>query len=231
MYILHYAPDNASLIIRLALEELGLPYRAALVDRPRRAQDGPAYRAINPLGLIPALETPQGALFETGAILLWLSEAQGRLVPPPGDPERGHFLKWLFFVSNTAHADLRMVFYPQNYVGGDPAAQQALHETVTARMRGHLAQLDDLAAGPAPWFGAQEPTVLDFYVVALLRWSALYARLSPDWFRIAGFPALRLLAERLEARPAAQAVADAEGLGALPFSAPSMPTPPEGSPV
>ena len=32
-YVLHFAPDNASLIVRLALEEMGLPYRAQLVDR------------------------------------------------------------------------------------------------------------------------------------------------------------------------------------------------------
>ncbi|MEY8839828.1 glutathione S-transferase, partial [Cribrihabitans sp. XS_ASV171] len=39
---LHYAPDNASLIIRLALEEMRLPYQAVLVDRAARAQDGTA---------------------------------------------------------------------------------------------------------------------------------------------------------------------------------------------
>src|SRR5680860_279820 len=38
--ILHYAPDNASLIVRLALEELELPYETRLVDRSVRAQDG-----------------------------------------------------------------------------------------------------------------------------------------------------------------------------------------------
>ena len=39
MYVLHYAPDNASLAVRLALEELGVPYRTALVDRAARAQE------------------------------------------------------------------------------------------------------------------------------------------------------------------------------------------------
>ena len=57
-YRLHYAPDNASLIIRLALEEIGVPYETVLVDRRSRAQDTTAYRALNPAGLIPVLETP-----------------------------------------------------------------------------------------------------------------------------------------------------------------------------
>ena len=71
-YVIHYAPDNAVLIIRLALEQRGLPYHAQLVDRAAQAQRAPAYLALNPNGLIPVLETPQGPLFETAAILLWL---------------------------------------------------------------------------------------------------------------------------------------------------------------
>lgn len=53
MFTLHYAPDNASLIVRRVLEELGLPYRAALVDRRSVQQKSPAYLALNPQGLIP----------------------------------------------------------------------------------------------------------------------------------------------------------------------------------
>ena len=66
-YVLHYAPDNASLIIRMALDHRGLPYRTQLVDRASQEQSSAAYRALNPNGLIPTLETPQGPLFETGA--------------------------------------------------------------------------------------------------------------------------------------------------------------------
>ena len=68
-YTLHYAPDNASLIIRLALEAQGVAYDTCLVDRAAQGQSAPAYRALNPHGLIPALQTPDGPMFETGAIL------------------------------------------------------------------------------------------------------------------------------------------------------------------
>ena len=70
MYVLHYAPDNASLIVRLVLTELNQPFETALVDRRVRAQDGAAYRALNPNGLIPALDRPGGAICEIGAILM-----------------------------------------------------------------------------------------------------------------------------------------------------------------
>jgi glutathione S-transferase len=128
MYVLHYAPDNASLAVRLALEELGVPYRAALVDRAAQAQEGAAYRAVAPTGLIPALETPHGAIFETGAILLWLADSHGGLAPSPDAPERGDFLKWFFMTATTLHADMRALFYPHRYAGGDKEGHRALTE-------------------------------------------------------------------------------------------------------
>jgi len=78
-YVLHYAPDNASMIFRLALEHLGVAYQTALVDRAAGGQNAAAYLALNPNGLIPVLETPQGPIFETGAILLWLGDTHGGL--------------------------------------------------------------------------------------------------------------------------------------------------------
>jgi len=44
-YLLHYAPDNASLIVRLALEDLGVPYTTTLVDRTTQQQRSPAVHA------------------------------------------------------------------------------------------------------------------------------------------------------------------------------------------
>jgi len=53
MYELCYAPDNASLIVRLTLEEMGAPYRTRLIDRSKQEQRSAAYRDLNPRGLIP----------------------------------------------------------------------------------------------------------------------------------------------------------------------------------
>jgi glutathione S-transferase len=229
MYCLHYAPDNASLIVRLVLEELGQPYATALVDRATRQQDSAAFRALNPVGVIPVLETPVGALSETAAILLWLSETHGTMAPQPGAPERGLFLKWLFFVSNTLHAEMRLVFYPGKYVSGDAEAQEMLHDAVTARMLRHVALLEDLAGEGHAWFGGAEVSVLDLYVLVLLRWARLYGPFGADWLDLGAFPALGALAVRIEARASVQAAARAEGLGAAPLTRPTPCHPPEGS--
>lgn len=221
MYVLHYAPDNASLIIRLALIEAGQGFTTALVNRRTRMQDSAAYRALNPAGLIPVLETDEGPISETAAILLWLADRHGAGLAPNGP--RGAFLKWLFFLSNTAHADLRQLFYQDQYV--TEAGKAGHYDRLSARMVQHFTILNDAAATPA-LFAA--PSVLGLYTAALLRWSVLYPRPN-DWFNLAHYPALQAMAKVLEARPSVAALIQAEGLGDRPFTAPQPCTPPEGA--
>jgi glutathione S-transferase len=224
MYTLHYAPDNASLIIRLVLDGAGIPYRTALVDRRKHQQDSPTYRALNPTGLIPTLETPVGPISETGAILLWLSDTH-KLGPAPSDPDRATFLKWLFFLSNTAHADLRTIFYPHLYA---PADAHAAHlEIMSARMLTHFGLLDRAAERHPGLFAPGRP--LGVYTVTLTRWAALYPVDSPRWLDLDDFPALAALARAQEHRVETPVIARAEGLGPHPFTRPEQPNPPEGS--
>lgn len=224
MYTLHYAPDNASLIIRLLLEANGLPYATTLVDRSIRQQDSAAYRALNPQGLIPVLETPQGPLSETGAILLWLADRHG-LCPTPDQKARLPFLKWLFFLSNTVHADLRQMFYAHRYC--PPEALDGHHALMAARMKVHFAELEAAAAAEPALFAPFSPIAC--YAVVLLRWSVLYPIGQRQWRDLAATPRLAALAAAMETAPAALAAGTAEGLGPTPFTAPQYPTPPEGS--
>jgi len=228
-YRLHYAPDNASLIVRLALEELGVPYQTVLVDRRARAQKSPDYLALNPAGLIPVLETPDGPVFETGAILLWLADRHGALIPAPGTPARATAIKWLFFLSNTLHPALRMIFYPDQYAGSDGAIQAALRAHMRGEAARHLDVLDRAAADDPALFNGTAPTVLGLYIGPALRWAALYPAEDTAWFDLARWPGLAALARELEARASTRAAISAEGLGARPFTAPEPPDPPEGA--
>ncbi|WP_093030558.1 glutathione S-transferase family protein [Ruegeria marina] len=227
-YRLHYAPDNASLVIRLALEHLGLPYETRLVDRAARAQDTALYRALNPAGLIPVLETPQGPIFETAAILLWLADTHGGLAPAPQDEDRSLFLKWLFFASNTLHADLRMLFYPEKYIAADQA--ETLRAGLRPRLATHLALLDAVAATAPRWLSPAAPSALGWYIACQMRWMALYPAASDrGWFRLSDTPHLARILTALETHPATRAAQSAEGLGDTPFTSPRHPNPPEGS--
>jgi glutathione S-transferase len=227
MYELHYAPDNASLILRLVMEAANLPYRTVLVDRSIRQQDSAAYRALNPTGLIPTLITPQGPISETAACLLWLSEThpEAGLAPQAGHPLRAEFLKQLVFISNTAHADLRQIFYPDQYVPANAIPEHA--SLLAARMIRHFGLLDKAAAQYPSLFSA--PSILGYYTATLMRWPMLYPKSAKRWFKIADFPALHSIALALETLPATHRAAAAEGLGPTPFTNPQYACPPEGS--
>lgn len=217
---LHYAPDNASLVIRLAMDHINVPYKTVLADRSRHAQRDPVYLALNPNGLIPTLETPDGVMFETAAILLWLDRRFGGLMPNDS-ASHAQTIKWLIWLSNSLHPNFRMLFYPDLYTDGNT---EDLRAPTRRRIAHLLTVLSD--AKDADWLESS-PCAPAFYLAPLLRWSAIYG--GPKWFNLADYPRLLAFAERLEQTEAARHALAVEGLGPTPFSSPQRPNPPEGS--
>lgn len=88
--------------VSIMLEECSLPYRVHAVDIAKGEQDAPAFRAINPNGKIPAIVDSDGpggkafTLFESGAILLYLSGKTGRFLPSE-TRRRFEAIQWLMF--------------------------------------------------------------------------------------------------------------------------------------
>ena len=219
MYILHSSPDSASLIVRLVLEELGLPYEARQIDRAAGQLDSASYRALQPLGKIPALETPEGPMFETAAILLYLSEKHGALAPQPGDGDRPAFLSWLFFVAFNLHPVVLDVFYTARVAG--PENVDAVLARAVPRLHVCLNVLDSMVASQAPGFLSEAPSILGYYLAVLMRWLGDMPQGQPARIDSADYPALHKVLAALELRPAALACARAEGLGATIFTHPA----------
>lgn len=102
MIDLYSFPTPNGLKASVMLEEVGLPYRAHLVHIGRGDQHKPEFLAINPNGKIPAIVDQEGPggqpirVFESGAILIYLAEKTGKLLPtaPQG---RYEALQWLMF--------------------------------------------------------------------------------------------------------------------------------------
>jgi glutathione S-transferase len=223
---LHWSPDSANIVVRIALEELGLGFEPVRVDRAAGEHRQPAYLRLNPQGLLPVLEDGDLVLFETGAILLHLADRSGRMGPEgPGAQEpqaRAAFLRWLFYLSNTVHADLRAAFYAPRYVSGE-AAIPALRAGLAARFGRHM-ELIDGVLGADRWLIADTPTLADFYLAACLRWAQLYPRGAPLIARQDVPARLHALLRSVENRPAViKAFAD-EHIGGRPLT---MPEPPD----
>lgn len=82
--------------VSVALEEMGLRYEAVTIDLAHGEQKTAAFLAINPNGRVPALVDDGFAIFESGAILVYLAEKTGMLIP--GDMRgRSEVLQWLMF--------------------------------------------------------------------------------------------------------------------------------------
>ncbi len=229
-YCLHYAPDNASLIIRLALDELDLRFETQLVDRSAHAQRSAQYRALNPAGRIPTLITPDGPISETGAILLWLTQRHGGLGPAANTGEYAAFVNWLFYMSNTMHADMLSLFYVHRY--GPEGAWPDIRQAARKRLIRALDVLHDEARPRlAPWLCGPTPSGLDLYLAALLRWLRLYPADQTPWLSLDSYPAFKDMCARLDGRRSVQNLCLAEGMSPQPFSHPRPPTPPEGTAI
>lgn len=218
MYVLHYYPDTASLAVRMVLAELGVQHRCALIDRDAGQTASPAYRGMQPLGLIPAMETPEGTMFETAAILLYLADRHPGLAPAPDAADRGDFLKWLFFTSTNVHTTLLQLFYPERTAGADCVAQVLAH--AGPRMTQYLGLLEQAAAPNPGWLSQDRPTILGYYIAMLLHWLGGFGAGHPLQTEVRDYPALFKVLTMLEAQHATQAIAEDEGLGPTPFTAP-----------
>ena len=221
IYRLHGAPDNANLVVRMVLEELGAAYEFVSVDRAAGEQKSEQYRKLNPQGLIPVLDVPgqDAVTFETGAILLMLSERHGALAPAPGSPERGRFLKWLFFLSNTLHADLRISFKPHRYMP-EKAGMPDLNAALRSRIDASFSLLEqELASHDGPFLLGKQLSCLDLYLAACARWAQIYGTCGP--WPADRCPRLLKLFSELEARPSVQRACELELIEGAPFTTPT----------
>lgn len=103
MIDLHYATTPNGLKLKLFLEEAAIPYRGVLLSLSRGDQFQPEFTLLSPNNRIPAIvdHEPRGGgapltMFESGAIMLYLAEKTGRLIPTDVRG-RGDVLQWLFW--------------------------------------------------------------------------------------------------------------------------------------
>ncbi|MBN9469037.1 MAG: glutathione S-transferase N-terminal domain-containing protein [Bosea sp.] len=99
---LYSLPTPNGVKVSIMLEEIGLPYEPHAIDIGKNETWTPEFLSLNPNGKIPAILDPDGpggkplALFESGAILVYLAEKTGKLLPKDA-AQRYETLQWVFF--------------------------------------------------------------------------------------------------------------------------------------
>ncbi|MFN3856857.1 MAG: glutathione S-transferase family protein [Caulobacter sp.] len=190
---LHHAPMACSLASRLALAESGLPHEVAIVRTSRGENRTDAYLRINPRGKVPALETDEGVLTESTAILPYIADLapQTGLLPPAGSFGRAQAQSWLSFLSSTVHTAFTGVLRAEAFDGCDPVAVRSLHRQ---RLAEGLAVVDAHLAG-RDWM-LDTFSLCDLYLLVFLLW-----RRSPAATGLPEFANLDAFQQRILARP------------------------------
>lgn len=222
MYILHGIHDWGSQVIHMALAELGVAYRFNALDFQAGDLATPAFRALNPFGRVPVLETPDGPIFETAAILLYLSERHLALAPAQGSAERAPFLIWFIFVTNSLHPSAMTLLHPERPAGA--MVQEVVADATHRALREQLTQLERIAQSAPWWLSPDQPSILSLYLVMLLRWIKAFPAYAAHSIPSADFPALHAIAKGHEERPTIRRVLEIEGLTGPALSNPACET-------
>jgi GST-like protein len=190
----------------IMLEETGLPYEAHLVDFSKNDQKTPEFLSLNPNGKIPAMIDPEGpgdrpiALFESGAILLYLAEKTGKFLP--SDPAaRWETISWLMWQMGGVGPMFGQVGFFHKFAGKDFEDKRP-RDRYVAETRRLLGVLEDQLAG-RDWIMGREYTIAD---IATLGWVRNLIRFY-EAHELVGFDAYGNVAAWLErglARPAVQ---------------------------
>ena len=167
---LYSVPTPNGVKVSIMLEEIGLPYEAHTINIGQNETWGPDFLSLNPNGKIPAILDPDGpggkpfGLFESGAILVYLAEKTGKLLPV--DPARRYeTLQWLFFQMGAIGPMFGQLGYFHKFAGREIEDKRPLnrYRDETKRLLGVL----ETRLGGRDWIMGDEYTIAD---ISMLGW-------------------------------------------------------------
>jgi GSH-dependent disulfide-bond oxidoreductase len=201
---LYSLPTPNGVKVSIMLEECGLPYEPHLVRFDANDQLTPEFLSLNPNNKIPAILDPQGpggrplALFESGAILIYLAEKTGRFLPV--DPAaRYETLQWLMFQMGGVGPMFGQLGFFHKFAGKDYEDKRP-RDRFVAESRRLLAVLNQRLAG-RDWVMGSDYTIAD---MAIWPWvnNLVGFYEAADLVGFAGYPELARVLGAFRQRPA-----------------------------
>ena len=169
---LYTNPHSRGTNVRWMLEECGADYDTIGV-RFGAEMKAPAYRAINPMGKVPALAHGDTILTETAAILTWLAERypEKALIPEAGSDARGEYYRWLCFALHLEYAAVDRMRTIENSAELRTAIGYGDFDTAFAVLKARLQDRTHIVG--------EHFTALDLYYSGLLQWLIQHAQVLP----------------------------------------------------
>jgi GST-like protein len=167
---LYSLPTPNGVKVSIALEETGLAYEAHLVSFDTNDQMSPEFLSLNPNNKIPAIIDPNGPdgkplpLFESGAILLYLADKTGQLIPQDA-AGRYETIQWLMFQMGGIGPMFGQVGFFHKFAGKDYEDKRPRDRYINESKR-LLGVLDQRLAG-RQWIMGDQYTIAD---IAILPW-------------------------------------------------------------
>jgi len=199
-YKLYTHRNSYAMSTHLLLEELGLDYEVVLFNVHNPETFPEEFLRLNPNARVPVLVTPEGPIYESAAIMLYLCEThEGRYMPATGSAERGRFLQWLIYLMSSFQPEVLIQFNAERYFPDDEAMQNALKQASMKEIVKLWGIIDD-ALSPGPWFLGGEYSICDMLFVM----QAIWKENQPA--DLAAFPNCSRLMKVAFERPAIQRV-------------------------
>ncbi len=193
MRTLYFHPTPNPMKVALMLEELGLPYEVSPVDTYKGEQHQAEFLARNPNGKLPVLEDDGATVFDSNAILLYLAEQHGALIPQDRIA-RATVLSWHFFIATGLSPFSGQAVHFLKMSGEDlPYAKNRYLREVTR----HYGVIDARLAEHA-YLGGDVYSIAD---VGAWGWMSYAGYIFDDG--LAAFPNAKRLFDEISARPAA----------------------------
>lgn len=193
---LYAAKGGGSMIVEAAYALAGKPLKVVDIDWSDTGWHSRALKKLNPLGQVPTLRLPDGAVMtESAAILIHLAETspKAKLMPPAGAKDRARFLRWLVFLVSAIYPTFTYGDDPKRWLDGDETAGKKLRAG-TDEHRKMLWRFVERHAG-MPWFLGKQFSLLDLYLMPMTWWRPGYA-----WFE-AECPKLHAIGQRVQKLP------------------------------
>lgn len=199
MITLYYAKGTAALAPHILLEEANADYKAQLVDFSKQEQQSPEYLATNPKGRVPTLETPQGLLTETPAILAYIAQTHSNANLAPTDPfEFATAQAFNIYLAATVH-----VAHAHKMRGHRWSDDPAAHKSMTAKVAENMAdcaRMIETHYFKGPWVLGNDYSFCDPYLFTISEW------MTADGVDLDDFPIIKKHSEAMKTRAAVQAV-------------------------
>ncbi|WP_158745138.1 glutathione S-transferase family protein [Acidisphaera sp. L21] len=196
----YYSLAPNPLKVALFLEEAGLEYEAIPVDTRKGEQFAPAFAAVNPNNKVPAIVDGEAAVFDSGAILLYLGEKTGKFVPPAGDKARGELLSWLMFAATGIGPYSGQAVHFRHYA---PEPKEYGVTRYLYEVKRHYGVLDARLAD-REWMLGSAYSIVDMAVWGWARMLPfILGETNKDMTVWSEFPHVKRLMDAINARPAA----------------------------